>query len=340
MVAHRFPALAIVAVLAATAAVPALAAHGVVNAPSATAAGNSASGGQGIFDIRDGAVVTNIVGGTASVDIGTVTPTAASGAAISTGNFFGTAFGGAASAGADLATGILKARVDGYGPSLSGFHVGIASASLADTILFTNTSGGDLAFTFRYRFDGVIADPNAGGTLAKAQLAFRCLPASCFNDANEAIRFAGTGTLASDSITAYMDEGGISSFARNDFGDQLGLFERFDVWQANPHGSGGASDGWMQARLLIPNGLTSLGVFGSLSLDCRGGSTCNFGNTGTFAIIGGLAPGLSFTSTSGVFLTDTGAPGAVPEPASWALLIAGFGLVGAVQRRRARTVAA
>jgi hypothetical protein len=29
--------------------------------------------------------------------------------------------------------------------------------------------------------------------------------------------------------------------------------------------------------------------------------------------------------------------GAVPEPASWAMLIAGFGLVGAVMRRQART---
>ncbi|WP_439547012.1 PEPxxWA-CTERM sorting domain-containing protein [Sandarakinorhabdus sp.] len=33
-------------------------------------------------------------------------------------------------------------------------------------------------------------------------------------------------------------------------------------------------------------------------------------------------------------------PGAVPEPASWAMMIAGFGLVGAMQRRRQRVVAA
>jgi hypothetical protein len=78
------------------------------NDSSAIAAGNSASGGQGLFSIKDGTVEYNIVGGTAVVNIGTVTPTAASGAAVSTGNSFGTAFGGAASAGADLATGILK----------------------------------------------------------------------------------------------------------------------------------------------------------------------------------------------------------------------------------------
>jgi hypothetical protein len=35
-----------------------------------------------------------------------------------------------------------------------------------------------------------------------------------------------------------------------------------------------------------------------------------------------------------------GTAGAVPEPANWAMLIAGFGLVGAVARRRRTAVAA
>ncbi len=46
----------------------------------------------------------------------------------------------------------------------------------------------------------------------------------------------------------------------------------------------------------------------------------------------GGAPPISFLD--GVTLT------AVPEPASWALMVAGFGVVGAVLRRRAATVAA
>lgn len=45
---------------------------------------------------------------------------------------------------------------------------------------------------------------------------------------------------------------------------------------------------------------------------------------------------VAFRSTSPAFEFDTigVTTGAVPEPASWAMLIAGFGLVGAVLRRR------
>ena len=57
---------------------------------------------------------------------------------------------------------------------------------------------------------------------------------------------------------------------------------------------------------------------------------------------------IGFTLPDGVFLTDAfgntfGAPpsnGGVPEPASWALMIAGFGLTGAMLRRRRRAACA
>lgn len=58
------------------------------------------------------------------------------------------------------------------------------------------------------------------------------------------------------------------------------------------------------------------------------GKTSDFYHTGGLQI---MAPqGTTFTSQSGVFLTANG----VPEPASWAMLIAGFGLVGGMARRR------
>jgi hypothetical protein len=62
--------------------------------------------------------------------------------------------------------------------------------------------------------------------------------------------------------------------------------------------------------------------------------TMDFSNTSTIGI---QAPqGGSFTSASGEFLgfAQTPGTGVVPEPASWAMLIAGFGLVGATMRRR------
>jgi hypothetical protein len=55
----------------------------------------------------------------------------------------------------------------------------------------------------------------------------------------------------------------------------------------------------------------------------------DYTNTGSISI--GHVAGVSFTSDSGVFLTGAGA---VPEPASWALLVVGFGVVGLASRRR------
>ncbi|MCG2841912.1 PEPxxWA-CTERM sorting domain-containing protein [Sandaracinobacter sp. RS1-74] len=46
-----------------------------------------------------------------------------------------------------------------------------------------------------------------------------------------------------------------------------------------------------------------------------------------------------FSSTSNSFEFDNIAAGAVPEPATWAMLILGFGMVGAAMRRRASTLA-
>jgi hypothetical protein len=102
-------------------------------------------------------------------------------------------------------------------------------------------------------------------------------------------------------------------------------------------GAGGARDCaasyTMTANLWVPPGLTSLGLGFGMELDCRGPFTCDFGNTGTISIVPG-SDELTFTSASGELLTG---PQGVPEPANWALLIAGFGLVGAMQRRNRRT---
>ncbi len=130
------------------------------------------------------------------------------------------------------------------------------------------------------------------------------------------------------------------------------------------------------ATLMSPNALKSIGFYwGSIdtynSVDVLG--TVNGGATQTLYTLGGSAlppangnqftassnqrvtftasageaiTGLRFTSTGVAFEVDNitgglglggGGIGAVPEPAAWAMMLAGFGLVGAAARRR-RTV--
>lgn len=65
-----------------------------------------------------------------------------------------------------------------------------------------------------------------------------------------------------------------------------------------------------------------------------------FGTIVTLAAQGSLFAMVNDTyhpNNGGSFSVDVTA---VPEPANWALLIAGFGLIGAMQRRRRRSVAA
>ncbi|HEX8447466.1 MAG TPA: PEPxxWA-CTERM sorting domain-containing protein [Sphingomonas sp.] len=71
----------------------------------------------------------------------------------------------------------------------------------------------------------------------------------------------------------------------------------------------------------------SLPVFASMELQAHNGQIADFSNT---AAIGLRLPGnVSFTTASGLFLSAA----AVPEPAGWAMLILGFGLIGATLRR-------
>ena len=112
----------------------------------------------------------------------------------------------------------------------------------------------------------------------------------------------------------------------------------------------GSIDAYNSVTVLGAGG-TSLGTFsGSLFPPANGDQTGATSNERVNFIAGrGEAiTGLRFASTGVAFEVDSvaGAPlgsgiggtGAVPEPAMWAMMLAGFGTVGVAFRRRNRTM--
>ena len=251
---------------------------------------------------------------------------------------------------ANLAAGLLKATTSSTGPNNFGSPTGAAFARLDDTIFFTNNSGSTQTISFTYRFDGQLFDPFAGNPGGNVSLGLSCGGnlSACHNGPNgtgQAITFAdangnpislfGGPRMPEDNWNYYFNTNS-SCFGENIFCGQFSS----SLWEYghNAPNAGGVVDGYIRAYLNIPTGLTSLGVRGTLSIDCRGGSSCDFGNTGTFGF-GPLPAGLTFGSGSGVFLTAGATPGGVPEPATWLTMILGFGLIGAAMRGRRRAPA-
>jgi hypothetical protein len=66
---------------------------------------------------------------------------------------------------------------------------------------------------------------------------------------------------------------------------------------------------------------------------CRAGAQCEYGNTAKFRFVD-LPSNVSFTSNSGKFLTGVPSVTPVPEPETYALMLAGLSLVGWMARRR------
>ena len=107
--------------------------------------------------------------------------------------------------------------------------------------------------------------------------------------------------------------------------------------------SGYFTSAWNDGATLLVEGLSSGNVLFSdtFLLDTGGPSFLNFNWGGIdelqFSISGGSPSGLpgvgDYFGVDDLSIT-IGGTGAIPEPSSWAMLIAGFGLSGAAMRRR------
>ena len=166
------------------------------------------------------------------------------------------------------------------------------------------------------------------------------------------VSFAFDGKFTADrslgpSATLYYDFtfGNASAYEFGDYG--AGYYNGTSHPTFRFPASAGLTSGWQSASFSSydPQNTRFSGIYAltgasadipiSFGLQIIAGNnvTLDYLNTGSISI--GKVAGVFFTSDSGVFLTKAGGGvGGVPEPASWAMLIAGFGLVGTAARRR------
>jgi hypothetical protein len=250
--------------------------------------------------------------------------------------------GNTAAAAADLHFGTVKASVtNGNGPLTRGF----AQARIQDTVFFNNTSGGNLLLRISFGFDGSIDDTRVFGSTASAIFSLNGATAACPDGSfgtcagDLSLRLLGGGTANMTTVIGYasngsqngVQQGGAFFFNAPDNVD-LANYSVFKDWNSTP----GYYNTVVSTTFVLPTGLSRVGFDLRLILDCSEvGTICDFGHTGKFGFAA-LPTGLSYTSASGNFLTGVAPTGGVPEPASWAMLIAGFGLTGANLRRRRR----
>lgn len=99
----------------------------------------------------------------------------------------------------------------------------------------------------------------------------------------------------------------------------------------------GSIDSYNKLEVLDVDGNVLQTLFGNdINNPADGNQTAPFSNQRVFLRFadGELASKLRLTSTGRAFEIDDIAGSAVPEPATWAMLLAGFGLVGFAARRR------
>jgi hypothetical protein len=227
---------------------------------------------------------------------------------------------------ADLTTGELKAGSTTAQPARPGLDPSsvpqaFSLARIGDTIFLNNTSGQNQTIQFGYRYDGAFLNGfQSPSTFADVFLDL--VFGQSIRDVNALFINGGDGGGSGRSI---IDASG----AWTDLNSPRWTYTRF----GDP-ASGGVFGGTALRSILIPVGLSDITFGFHLETACRTGpTTCAFGNTSALGFAG-LPNGVSFTSQSGVFLTGLTGPGGVPEPATWAMMIMGFGLVGSAMRRR------
>jgi hypothetical protein len=153
------------------------------------------------------------------------------------------------------------------------------------------------------------------------------------------------------------DAGGSGNFANEPSPNTIMFFQ--DANNAILNVNSGFTDGFSffyssaaAVSVRVYSGLNATGdLLGTLALSAQSGDNCVGDPNGTFCNFSaagvtftGTAFSIDFGGTAGqtgfdniTFGTDVPGGSVVPEPATWAMMIIGFGLVGATVRRRRET---
>jgi hypothetical protein len=244
-----------------------------------------------------------------------------------------TIYNSSAIASASLHDGTLRgsARATPFLAALGGSAASSVAMAIADTITFNNSSGSTVYLPWGFTLDGRISGGAEDGSSYRRILSLTNILNFASLDYFNPITLVGPNYATSGGLQVgvntdhpyFLDIGAGGNAADYDL-----------VVSYDPLSGLVAAHGL--TMLAIPNGISSLGFDFELKFQCYGSdANCDFGHTGRVAF-GALPNGLSYTSASGVFLQGFGGAGGVPEPASWAMMLAGFGLTGAAMRRRAQ----
>jgi hypothetical protein len=286
--------------------------------------------GTGFVTIINGEIAGSNAGGTGSFDAGPLSPGATEVYASAAATHFGES--GSTFFRANLADGSMRAIstvIDGSIPSV----VTAGQSKLKETIWFTNTTDAWLPIGYAMQVDGAVS----GFTPGRAEIEF----------INRIFTPETSGCNAFSQCVSLTPDGSV--LVQGDFKGiywkGTGLFFQGNApayWTVTPNPGhdpdAGLFDFIMATTLWVPPGETTIVLDPELYFSICGAQSgiCDFGNSGKVRL-GATPEGLSWTSQSGVFLSALAPPppgGVIPEPATWAMLIVGFGLVGQAARRR------
>lgn len=264
-----------------------------------------------IASLNNGVLTTVNDGGFGSVS-GTPTGpgvTSASTFATMPGFGGGDTFGATATGSVDLATAMLTGAAINTPVNFFGSPAGFSNNALSEAVYFLNSTASAIVLPVSYRMEGgVMTHPTAPTFVIRGQMTLSSLGSAY--PLPPALR--GGGALG-QSVRVEVTEAGVAFYE--------------GAWTPLPLGPGptwttslaSGFGGVLQTELILPPGLSSLGVSLTLDLDCRGGISCDYGqpNHGARFAFGALPAGLTLASASGAFL---GAPVPSATPSNLAIV--------------------